>query len=57
MSSTATAEPFGEYTPSRARPAATTIPARLRVPSARVLAVAAAGAGLAFVDATIVNVA
>jgi len=34
-----------------------TIPARKRVAPARVLTVAAAGAGLAFVDATIVNVA
>jgi NTE family protein len=33
------------------------VPARRRVPPAKVLTVAAAGAGLAFVDATIVNVA
>src|SRR5215217_8032317 len=33
------------------------VPARKRVPPARVFTVAAAGAGLAFVDATIVNVA
>src|SRR5215217_6089322 len=40
-----------------AAPASASVPARKRVPPGRTLAVAAAGAGLAFVDATIVNVA
>src|SRR5215213_4329155 len=45
-----------ERAASAARTSAS-VPARKRVPPARVLTVAAAGAGLAFVDATIVNVA
>src|SRR5215207_8793691 len=40
-----------------AAPASASVPARKRVPPGRTLVVAAAGAGLAFVDATIVNVA
>jgi EmrB/QacA subfamily drug resistance transporter len=57
MSSTVAAEPAGRPTAPSTSRASASVPARHRVPPARVLAVAAAGAGLAFVDATIVNVA
>jgi EmrB/QacA subfamily drug resistance transporter len=57
MSSIIAAQPAGLPTAPSPSRASAAVPARHRVPSSRVLGVAAAGAGLAFVDATIVNVA